>query len=190
MFNDQIFFFFYNLAHQSTFLDWLITFFAQTFPNIVIILAAMFLLYHHEILPFKKSSDEIWGSFRILGQRWKEIVLVFFSGIFAWILAYVLKIIIQIPRPFVQFQNVQALLSETDFSFPSGHSTFFMALGMAIFFYHKNAGYLFMFFALLIGIARVAAGVHFPIDILGGFVLGIVIAYFVRFFYDKLHKKV
>ena len=33
-----------------------------------------------------------------------------------------------------------------------------------------------MFFALIIGIARIMAGVHFPIDILGGFVLGSLIA--------------
>ena len=30
-----------------------------------------------------------------------------------------------------------------DFSFPSGHATFFMALGVAIFLSHKKMGYLF-----------------------------------------------
>jgi len=61
-----------------------------------------------------------------------------------------------------------------------------MALAFAIFLTHKKVGYWFMFFALLIGIARIIVGVHFPIDILGGFILGALIAYLVRFVYDKI----
>ena len=38
-----------------------------------------------------------------------------------------------------------------------------------------------MFFALLIGLARIIAGVHFPIDILGGFVLGGIVSFLVAF---------
>jgi len=177
--NNQIFFIFYNLAHHFVFLDDIIIFFAYFFPYVVILLAIIFLLWHHEIF----SAEH---PFRVLAQKWKEIVLVFFSGIFAWVLAYILKIIIQIPRPFMQFQNVHALLSETDFSFPSGHATFYMALAFAIFLSHKKAGYWFMFFALLIGLARIMAGVHFPIDILAGFIFGAGIAYLVRFVYDKI----
>jgi membrane-associated phospholipid phosphatase len=44
-----------------------------------------------------------------------------------------------------------------------------------------------MFFALLIGVARVIAGVHFPIDILGGFCIGFLVAYlFEKLEYKKL----
>ena len=189
--NNQIFFFFYNLAHQSLFFDKMVVFLAKPFANIVIVLSIIFLLYHHEVLPFKKYSNNeaIWDSFRILKQKWKEIVLVFFSGIFAWCLASVIKIIVQAPRPFLVLENIVPLLNKTDFSFPSGHATFFMALGMAIYFNHKQAGYLYMFFALLIGIARIIAGVHFPIDILSGFILGGFIAYLVRLIYDRIYKK-
>jgi undecaprenyl-diphosphatase len=64
-----------------------------------------------------------------------------------------------------------------------------MGIAFAIFLTHKKAGYWFMFFALLIGLARIIVGVHFPIDILGGFILGALIAYLVRFVYDKIYKK-
>ena len=177
--NNQIFYFFYSLAHRSVFSDNVIVFFAQTFPYVVIALAMMFLLLHHEIF----SSEEPFKAFK---QKWKEIVLVFFSGIFAWCLASVLKILVHSPRPFTVFHNVLPLLSETNFSFPSGHATFYMALATALFFSHKKIGYLFMFFALLIGLARITAGIHFPVDILGGFVLGTLTAYFVRFLYKKV----
>ena len=159
--NTTIFFFFYNLAHQSKILDDLIIFFALYFPYVVVVLAAIFLLFLH-----KK----------------KEILLVFFSGALAWILAYVLKFFFHTLRPFDVFSTVRSLIPESGFSFPSGHATFFMALAVSIFFYHKKAGYVFMFFALLIGLARIIAGVHFPIDILGGFVLGGLISCLVAFF--------
>jgi len=171
--NDIIFYFFYNLAHRSEFFDKLVIFFADTFPYIVVVLAFIFLLIHHEIFSAQNPLRE-------LVQKWKEFFLVFFSGYFAWSLAQLLKILIHTERPFFALNNVQALLSETGFAFPSGHATFFSALAVAIFLSHRRVGYMFMFFALLIGLARIITGVHFPIDILGGFIFGSVIAYFLK----------
>ncbi len=171
--NDQIFFFYYNLAHQSKFFDGVIIFFAQYFPYLVILMAIIFLLFHHEVLSSKTPIQAFI-------KKWREILLVFFSGILAWFLAYGLKYLFHAGRPSLVLPKVIPLISETDFSFPSGHATFFMALAFAIFFSHKKAGYWFIFFALIIGIARITAGVHFPIDILGGYVLGFAIAFFLK----------
>jgi len=177
--NNIIFYFFYNLAHRSEFFDKFVVFIAHTFPYIVVLFAIVFLLFHHDVL-FSKNPFEVFS------KKWKEIVLVFFSGVFAWCISQIIKLLIHTPRPFLKLANVQSLLSETGFSFPSGHATFYMALAFSLFFNHKKIGYLFMFFALLISIARIIAGVHFPIDILGGFVLGILTAYFVKFLYTKI----
>ena len=171
--NNTIFFFFYNLAHQSKILDGLIVFLAVYFPYIVIILAGLFLLFHHEVL---KAEEP----FQVFMEKKKEILKVFVAGAVAWVLAYILKFLFSFPRPFEILSGVKSLFPETGFSFPSGHATFFMALAFSIFFMHKKAGYIFMLFALLIGLARIAGGVHFPIDILGGFVLGAVVAYFAK----------
>jgi membrane-associated phospholipid phosphatase len=157
MMNETIFFFFYNLAHQSVFFDNVVIFFAIYFPFIVALLAGIFLLF------YRKS--------------WREFFIVFISSGLAYVCSKILKILIHTERPFVEFSNVQALFSETGFAFPSGHATFFMALAIAIFLLHKKAGYVFIFFALLIGMARIIAGVHFPIDILGGFISGAGISY-------------
>ncbi|MEI8174609.1 MAG: phosphatase PAP2 family protein [bacterium] len=171
--NNQIFFFFYNLAHQSDFLDKLIIFLAVYFPFVVVFMAGIFLLMHHEV--FKAKSV-----LQILLQKKKEILFVFFSGFVAYLLATILKLIFHTSRPFLALPDVHALFSETGFAFPSGHAAFFSALGIALFFTHKKAGYVFISFALLIGLARIIAGVHFPIDILGGFILGTLVAYFVN----------
>jgi undecaprenyl-diphosphatase len=171
--NNTIFFFFYNLTHHSQIFNNVVIFFAVYFPYLVVILAGLFLLFHHEV--FRAENP-----FQVFLQKKKEILLVFFSGIVAYLVASILKIFIHTLRPFDAFPNVHALISETGYSFPSGHSTFFMALAFSIFFSHKKAGYVFMFFALLIGIARIIAGVHFPIDILGGFILGSLVAFFMK----------
>ena len=176
--NETIFFFFYNLAHQSAIFDWLVVFLAETFPYIVLILAGLFLLFHHEI--FKAENP-----FQILRQKYREMFPVFFSVIFAYLIAYVLKILLHAPRPFTTLNGIDSLFMQTDYAFPSGHAMVFMALAVAIFLSHKKAGYIFMFFAFFIGLARIIAGVHFPIDILGGFVLGIIIALLVRYFYPR-----
>jgi len=174
--NDTIFYFFYNLAHQSKILDQIIVFFAVYFPYLVIILAGVFLLMHHEV--FKAES-----TFQVFLEKKKEILGAFFTGTLAWISAHILKFLFHTPRPFEVFPKIESLISETGYTFPSGHAAFFSALALSIFFFHKKAGYIFMFFALIIGLARVVAGIHFPIDILGGFVLGAAIAYFVKNIY-------
>ncbi len=173
--NDKIFFFFYNLAHQSQIFDNIIIFFAVYFPYIVIILAGLFLLFHHEV--FKAENP-----YQVFLQKKKEIIPAFSSGAIAWVIAKIVKIFLQIPRPFDAFPQVQSLFTETGFTFPSGHATFFGALAVTLFLSHKKAGYIFMGFGLVIGLARIVGGVHFPIDILGGFVLGAIVSYLVAYF--------
>jgi len=163
--NNQIFFFFYNFAHQSASSDKLIIFFAVYFPYVVIILAGLFLLFHHEV--FQAENP-----FQVFLQKKKEILLVFFFRMLGLCAVLCVEIFIFHSKTLDVFSQVHSLISETGYSFPSGHATFFMALAVSIFFYHKKAGYIFMFFALIIGIARIVAGVHFPTDILGGFVVG------------------
>jgi undecaprenyl-diphosphatase len=177
--NNTIFFDLFNLAHKSAFFDNLVVFFAEYFPYLVILLAIIFLLSHHDVLTSKnKFKDSI--------HKWKEILFVSLSIILAWISSILLKIVFHVSRPFIVFPNIVPLFRETDFSFPSGHATFFMAVAVAIFLYHKKMGYLFIFFAVLIGVARVIAGVHFPIDILGGYLVGFIISYLLI----KLSKKI
>lgn len=176
--NNQIFYFFYNLAHQSDFLDYNITFLAVYFSYIVIIGAVIFLLIHHEVLLSSSPLKEF-------KKKWKEILSVFFSGIFGWILAFIFKLFLETPRPLDLLDNITPLFYPTDHSFPSGHATFFFALAFSIFFSHRKIGILFFISAIIISIARITAGVHFPIDILGGILLGFVTSFIIRYFIKK-----
>lgn len=171
--NDIIFYFFYNLSHQFALLDKVIIFSAVYLPYIVVACAFLFLVFHHDVFPSKNPFKEFF-------KKWEEFFLVFFSGLLAWLISKVLKILFHTSRPFLDLPNVEGLFNESGFAFPSSHSAFFFAIAFALFFNHKRVGYVFFLFALLIGIARIVSGVHFPIDILGGLVLGWLVAHFLR----------
>ena len=40
---------------------------------------------------------------------------------------------------------------------------------------NKKVGYFYIMGAILIGLARIASGVHFPIDIIFGYIIGIAV---------------
>ena len=169
--NNTIFFALHNLANQSTLFDKVVIFIAGPFGYIILFLAALFLLFHHD----NANSNFPISEFI---RRLKEVALVFFSVFLAWSGAAVLKLLIHAPRPFIVFPNIHPLFTDSTFAFPSSHAAIFSALAVALFLSHKKIGYEYMFFALLIGLARIIAGVHFPIDILGGYILGTLIALF------------
>lgn len=119
------------------------------------------------------------------GRVKKEVALhAFISSISAQGLAEVLKSLFQTVRPFVENGgSIMTISTPTNAAFPSTHSAAGFALAFAVFLHNRKLGVVFLIGALLVGVARVMANVHYPIDILGGAVLGIIVA----FIFDKLH---
>ena len=77
-------------------------------------------------------------------------------------------------RPFVA-NGLDALINQNplESSFPSGHATFFMALAVYLILAgNKKLGWFILISALVIGAARVAAGIHWPSDIIVGWLVG------------------
>lgn len=110
--------------------------------------------------------------------------LIFLTGISAWFVAHFVKVLLRVPRPFVEmhFTPVQF---ESGFSFPSEHAAVLTALGFAVAFVHKKFGSFILSLALIVGISRVVLGVHYPVDVLGGIALG----YLVYLPYKKLFSR-
>jgi undecaprenyl-diphosphatase len=79
-------------------------------------------------------------------------------------------------RPFTVHPNLHRLIPHgAGQSFPSDHATAAFAIAFAtLAFLSLASGALFFLTALLIGFARVYAGVHYPGDILGSFVVAFV----------------
>jgi len=79
-------------------------------------------------------------------------------------------------RPFIT-NNVNLLFEYSGSAFPSGHAAFFFAVATIIYLYNKKIGALFYLGSILIILARVFSGVHWPSDILAGAVVGILSGY-------------
>lgn len=172
--NIKIFHLLNNLAGQNKIFDGFVVFFASAF-GYILILAAIIFLFLHLSKDEAKFSD--WKKF-IFKSR--EISIVFLTSFFAWIVTAIIKNIALAPRPQTLLQNIHVLTKDIGYdSFPSGHATFFSALAAIIFLYHPRTGIYFGIGALLIGFSRIVAGIHFPIDILAGYILGIGISIFI-----------
>lgn len=76
-------------------------------------------------------------------------------------------------RPYITL-GVSHLINDTASSFPSGHTIFVFALAAAANFINVRLALFLYVSGFIIGAARVAAGVHYPSDIAGGIILGVV----------------
>ena len=92
-------------------------------------------------------------------------------------------------RPFLAYPDkINPLLADYDPSFPSGHTIFFFAFSMVVYKYNRKWGLWSFGASFFIGISRVIAGVHYPSDILGGVILGIVVGYLVYLIAERKSK--
>ena len=112
-----------------------------------------------------------------------------------------LKNVIARERPYtIEFarmtaDKVKELISlPHDYSFPSGHTQASFAAATSIFMYNKKYGTAAYVLAALIAFSRMYIYVHFPTDIIGGMVLGIIYGvvsfYLIKRFVARFEKKV
>ncbi|MBO5159182.1 MAG: phosphatase PAP2 family protein [Lachnospiraceae bacterium] len=102
-----------------------------------------------------------------------------------------IKNIVQRPRPYVTFTDLQIIIPQpSEFSFPSGHTSSSFA-SAAVFYRHlpKKFGVPAVILAALIGFSRLYVGVHYPTDVLAGAVMGILLSYMAEYLVDFLAKK-
>jgi undecaprenyl-diphosphatase len=88
-------------------------------------------------------------------------------------------------RPFEALNFTPLISPDTASSFPSGHAAFFFALAFALYYFNRKWGTRFSVLALLMGLARIFVGTHYPSDILGG----ILIAFLSVFLVSQLLSK-
>lgn len=142
--------------------------------------AAVFLAHYLPWLVSAAFVVFVWRGSQT--ARLKTLLLAegFGAAALAWLGALFIRLFIHRPRPFVADQSILALLEKTSYSFPSGHAAFFFALSTIVYIYDKRWGAWFFVASAFIGLARVAAGVHYPTDILGGAALGVVTGYLIH----------
>lgn len=102
----------------------------------------------------------------------------------------ILKNIFARPRPCWIDPSIKLLIENPkDFSFPSGHTYSSFAAAISIFLYEKKLGIYAIALASMIAFSRMYLFVHFPTDILGGIMMGIITAYFARYITEKIYNQ-
>lgn len=159
-----------NLAHFSKILDWIGIFLAEYSLYIVGIIFLILFLWKRNRLMVISAGVSIVVSRLIIAE--------------------IVKILLRRPRPYTALEIVNKLIVENnDFkSFPSGHAAIFFAIAMAVYFFNKKLGIAFFISAILISVARVFVGVHWPSDILSGAIIGIISAVIInKLFFKKYY---
>lgn len=161
--DTQVFLLLNNLAGQSAAFDGTVVFFASYLPYLLVVLLPTLVFFS------QYSKREKWEMLLVVGVS----ALVARFGV-----TELIRLFIHRPRPFLTLQ-VHQLLTDSSWSFPSGHSTFFFALSTAVYLYNKKWGVWFFIATLFITVSRVIAGIHYPSDIIGGAIIGSAVAYVV-----------
>ena len=134
-----------------------------------------------------------------IGSKWGMIALVvvllsikktrkiglyvMIAGGVSWFLNdFIIKGIIKRDRPFVTYEelkNMCTLAGEElpdGYSTPSGHSVTSMAVAVAIMFFSRKWGGVAIGVSGLIGLSRLGLCVHYPSDVLLGWMVGAILA--------------
>jgi membrane-associated phospholipid phosphatase len=147
----------------------------------------------------------IWANLTFLGDTLTAcaIMLLFirkrpdlvWAGIIATIVA---TLVVNLLKSYIDIQRPPAIIDKNilhligpalyNHSFPSGHTTtIFTLTGILMFYFRSFTVRLSLIcLAVLIGISRIAVGVHWPADVLAGAALGALVASFGVLLVDKL----
>jgi undecaprenyl-diphosphatase len=112
----------------------------------------------------------------VVWRRASIFIAVALADLAADSVAGAIKASTSIDRPPLRYAHPDALVAlPHGSSFPSGHTSTSFACATVLSFFVPRAAPAFYLLALAIGFSRIYVGVHWPLDVLGGVVLGVAI---------------
>lgn len=153
----QVFKIINDFAGKNTILDKSGVFFAEYLPYLIGVAALVFAIYW-----FVKNK-----SWKVV---WQALLAIILSR---GIITEAIRFLWHRPRPFVNHAVNSLLNHDASGSFPSGHTTLLFALSAVIYFWNKKIGWAFFILSFLACFARIFVGVHYPLDVLAGMVVGV-----------------
>lgn len=152
--NESLFFLIFGLSNQSYFLDYLMVYSTKYLLIVTVIL--MFILAKNGGVKERKAFILSLLAIPVSIALIKIIHLVYFE-----------------PRPFMTFP-ILPLVTEATASFPSRHVTIMSIFAFASTYYKHQWNVLIVILMAIVGVSRIYVGVHYPIDIIGGILTGLV----------------
>lgn len=123
----------------------------------------------------------------VAGRR-REGVLLFASIIMGTLVTLPVKLAIPRPRPFAALPSAIAFEAEGGSSFPSGHAMRAFASAYVLSYLWPKLRVPFYLLACLVGFSRIYLGQHYPLDVLAGTSIGLLVGYLTIRFESKILK--
>lgn len=137
----------------------------------------------------------IWSVFGLIflfikKYRFNGICIITALTVTVIISEFIIKPIFLRERPYLSNPEILLLIPEpSGTSFPSSHTSTSFACAVQFFGINRKAGIAAVSFAGIIAFTRLYLYVHFPTDILGGIVLGLILGFAVRALSKKVKNK-
>lgn len=149
------------------------------------------------LMPLASSSALLWPAVAVVaalaiwrGGRKGRLFMVVFALVAATgdpLVCNNLKKAIQRPRPFVDHANVVTRLGRGgSYAMPSGHAFNWGVIIAVSGLFYRRALWVAVPLGLLVGVSRIYNGVHYPSDVLAGWMLGAVYAALFLLLLDRL----
>lgn len=121
----------------------------------------------------------IFSLFMLTRKKYRKVGILCLLALFLTTIVgeLILKNIFQRPRPFTVMPNVQLLIAKpSSYSFPSGHAASSFAAAGILSNQIKKWSIPVFILAALIAFSRIYLYVHYPLDVIGGILLGLLCA--------------
>ncbi|MDF9612863.1 undecaprenyl-diphosphatase [Bacillus cereus] len=156
---------------QNIFIDYLMIFFAEYAQYMFVLLFIIF-----------------WVNKKLKNRTC--VIQALLACCFAYSLNRIIGLFFYRERPFVSHLNINQLVEHTaNASFPSDHATSAFAIAITLYLYKKRLGKIFLLLAFFISFSRIWVGVHYPLDVLIGAVLGSLWAFITHYIIQTNFKK-
>lgn len=157
--NQNIFLYINSMNQHSHLLDLFGIFVAKNLLYVMVIIFAWFWLRGNQIVK-------------------KYIVKAFIFTLIGGLISQSISYVIYVDRPFAIGLGHHLIEHTANGAFPSNHMFIFSSIAFSYLFSpFKKLGVFLLCIAWLVGWSRMFVGVHFPADILGGFILAFLVNY-------------
>lgn len=109
-------------------------------------------------------------------REWKPAIYFFATLAVTFLLLQLASMMNFDHRPFMDYHLTQLVAHASGKSFPSDHTTVTAGIAFGLLFLtrFRKLGWIILGVAVLIGFARIFVGIHYPLDILGGLITGLL----------------
>lgn len=146
-----------------------------TSPGWIISLAVFFARELIAIVPLLIVALWLWGAEGHVGAQRMLVIKTAIALLCAVVISWCMGNLFPHPRPFVIGLGHQYLQHSPDNSFPSNHGTAIFTFALAFLFWHRRwSGAVLIIIGLAIAWSRVYLGVHWPMDMVGGFLVAAI----------------